>query len=71
MNDIINKHGISRGTTYNWIKQWNGGWMGVLKRKQRSECQSKLTNEQFLILGKTIQKNNLETAKEIKHLIWS
>ena len=27
IKDIINKHGISQGTAYNWIKQWNNGGM--------------------------------------------
>ena len=69
INDIINKHGISQGTAYNWIKQWNDGGMEALKRKQGSKGQSKLTDEQFLILDKAIQENNLKTAKEVKHLI--
>ena len=69
INDIINKHGISQGTAYNWIKQWNEGGMKALKRKKGSKGQSKLTDEQFLILDKTIQENNLKTAKEVKHLI--
>ena len=69
INDIINKHGISQGTVYNWIKQWNDGGMEALKRKQGSKGQSKLTDEQFLILDKAIQENNLKTAKEVKHLI--
>ena len=45
INDIINKHGISQGTAYNWIKQWNYGGMGALKRKKGSKGQSKLTDE--------------------------
>ena len=69
INDIINKHGISQGTAYNWIKQWNDGGMEALKRKKGSKGQSKLTDEQFLILDKAIQENNLKTAKEVKHLI--
>ena len=43
--------------------------MDALKRKQGSKGQSKLTEEQFLILDKAIQDNNLKTAKEVKHLI--
>jgi len=43
--------------------------MEALKRKQGSKGQSKLTDEQFLILDKAIQENNLNTAKEVKHLI--
>ena len=35
INDIINKHGISQGTAYNWIKQWNYGGMEALKRKKK------------------------------------
>ena len=69
INDIINKHGISQGTAYNWIKQWNNGGMEALKRKKGSKGQSKLTDEQFLILDKAIQENNLKTAKEVKHII--
>ena len=40
INDIINKHGISQGTAYNWIKQWNEGGMEALKRKKGSKGQS-------------------------------
>lgn len=69
IDKIINKHGISQGTAYNWIRQWNSGGIDALKRKQGSKGQSKLTNEQFLILDKAIQENNLKTAKEVKHLI--
>ena len=69
INDIINKHGISQGTVYNWIKQWNDGGMDALKRKKASKGQSKLTDKQFIILDKAIQENNLKTAKEVKHLI--
>ena len=69
INDIINKHGISQGTAYNWIKQWNDGGMDTLKRKKGSKGQSKLTDKQFIILDKAIQENNLKTAKEVKHLI--
>lgn len=69
INDIINKHGISQGTVYNWIKQWNDGGMDALKRKKGSKGQSKLTDKQFIILDKAIQENNLKTAKEVKHLI--
>lgn len=69
INDIINKHGISQGTAYNWIRQWNEGGIESLKRKQGSKGQSKLTDEQFIILDKAIQENNLKTAKEVKHLI--
>ena len=69
INDIINKHGISQGTAYNWIKQWNDGGMDALKRKKGSKGQSKLTDKQFIILDKAIQENNLKTAKEVKHLI--
>ena len=43
--------------------------MDALKRKQGSKGQSKLTDEQFLILDKAIQDNNLKTAKEVKHLM--
>lgn len=69
INDIINKHGISQGTAYNWIKQWNDGGMEALRRKKGSKGQSKLTDEQYIILDKTIQEKNLKTAKEVKHLI--
>lgn len=69
IKDIINKHGISQGTAYNWIKQWNNGGMESLKRKEGSKGQSKLTEEQFMILDKAIQENNLNTAKEVKHEI--
>ena len=69
ISEIIKKHDISQGTAYNWIKQWNDGGMDALKRKQGSKGQSKLTDEQFLILDKAIQDNNLKTAKEVKHLI--
>ena len=34
INDIINKHGISQGTAYNWIKQWNDGGIEALRRKK-------------------------------------
>ena len=43
--------------------------MEALKRKKGSKGQSKLTDEQFLILDKAIQENNLKTAKEVKHII--
>lgn len=69
IKDIINKHGISQGTAYNWIKQWNNGGMESLKRKKGSKGQSKLTEKQFMILDKAIQENNLNTAKEVKHEI--
>ena len=46
----------------------NGG-MEALKRKKGSKGQSKLTDEEFLILDKAIQENNLKTAKEVKHII--
>ena len=43
--------------------------MEALKRKKGSKGQSKLTDEQFLILDKAIQENNLKTVKEVKHII--
>ena len=66
---IIKKHGISQGTAYNWIRQWNNGGMEGLKRKEGSRGQSKLTDEQFQELDEIIQKENLQTAKEVYHKI--
>ena len=66
---IIKKHGISQGTAYNWIRQWNNGGMEGLKRKEGSRGQSKLTDEQFQELDEIIQKENLQTAKEVHHKI--
>ena len=43
--------------------------MEALKRKKGSKGQSKLTDEQFIILDKAIQEQDLKTAKEVKHLI--
>ena len=34
VKDIIEKHGISQGTAYNWIRQWNEGGLEGLKRKK-------------------------------------
>ena len=69
INDIINKHGISQGTAYNWIKQWNNGGMEALKRKKGSKGQSKLTEEQLISLDEIIQEENLQTAREVKDKI--
>ena len=40
---IVEKHGISQGTVYNWIREWNEGGIEGLKRKKGSKGQSKLT----------------------------
>ena len=69
INDIINKHGISQGTAYNWIKQWNNGGMEALKRKKGSKGLSKLTDEQLILLDEIIQEENLQTAREVKDKI--
>ena len=69
INDIINKHGISQGTAYNWIKQWNNGGMEALKRKKGSKGQSKLSDEQLILLDEIIQEENLQTAREVKDKI--
>ena len=69
IKEIIKKHNISQGTAYNWIRQWNEGGIESLKRKKGSKGQSKLTDEQFMILDKIIQEKNLKTSKEVKHII--
>jgi len=69
IKEIIKKHNISQGTAYNWIRQWNEGGIEALKRKKGSKGQSKLTDEQFIILDKIIQEKNLKTSKEVKHII--
>ena len=66
INEIIKKHDISQGTAYNWIRQWNNGGIEGLKRKKGSKGKSKLTDEQFLILDKTIQVLELKTSKEVQ-----
>lgn len=66
INEIIKKHDISQGTAYNWIRQWNNGGIEGLKRKKGSKGKSKLTDEQFLILDKTIQILELKTSKEVQ-----
>ena len=66
---IAKKHGISQGTAYNWIREWNTGGMEELKRKEGSKGQSKLSDEQFIILDEIIQKENLQTAKEVQDKI--
>ena len=66
---VKKKHGISQGTVYNWIREWNEGGMEGLKRKKGSKGQSKLTDEQFLLLDEIIQDENLQTAKEVKDRI--
>ena len=58
IKEIIKKHNISQGTAYNWIRQWNEGGIESLKRKKGSKGQSKLTDEQFMILDKIIQEKN-------------
>ena len=69
ISEIIKKHGISQGTAYNWIKQWNDGKIEGLKRKKGSKGQSKLTDEQFIQLDEIIQKEKLQTAREVKDKI--
>lgn len=66
---IMKKHNISQGTVYNWIHQWNAGGIEGLKRKEGSKGQSKLTDEQFQMLDELIQKENLQTAKEVQYKI--
>ena len=66
---IVKKHGISQATVYNWIKAWNKEGMEGLKRKKGSKGQSKLTDEQFILLDKMIQEENLQTAREVKDKI--
>ena len=66
---IVEKHGISQGTVYNWIREWNTGGMEGLKRKKGSKGQSKLTDEQLALLDKIIQEENLQTAREVKDKI--
>ena len=43
--------------------------MEGLKRKKGSKGQSKLTDEQLLLLNEIIQDENLQTAKEVKDRI--
>ena len=43
--------------------------MEELKRKEGSKGQSKLSDEQFIILDEIIQKENLQTAKEVQDKI--
>ena len=43
--------------------------MDGLKRKEGSRGQSKLTDEQFQELDEIIQKENLQTAKEVHYKI--
>ncbi|WP_298523359.1 helix-turn-helix domain-containing protein [uncultured Methanobrevibacter sp.] len=69
ISEIIKKHDISQGTAYNWIKQWNDGGIEGLKRKKGSKGQSKLTNEQLILLDEIIQKEELKTAREVKEKI--
>ena len=69
VKEIIKKHGISQGTAYNWIRRWNENGIDGLKRKKGSKGQSKLTDEQFIILDKVIQQLHLKTAKEVRNLI--
>ena len=71
VKDIISKHRISQGTAYNWIRQWNEGEIEGLQRKKGSKGQSKLTDEQFIILDQIILQMKLKTAKEVKHIIES
>ena len=66
---IVEKHGISQGTVYNWIREWNEGGMAGLKRKKGSKGQSKLTDEQLSLLDEIIQEENLQTAREVKDKI--
>lgn len=66
---IVEKHGISQGTVYNWIREWNEGGMEGLKRKKGSKGQSKLTDEQLILLDEIIQEENLQTAREVKDKI--
>ena len=47
---ILQKNGISQGIAYNWIHEWNTGGMKRLKRKEGSKGQSKLSDEQFILL---------------------
>ena len=69
VHHIAKKHGISQGTAYNWIREWNAGGMEGLKRKEGSKGQSKLSDEQFILLDEIIQKENLQTAKEVQDKI--
>ena len=69
INEIIEKHAISQGTAYNWIRQWNNGGIEGLKRKEGSKGKSKLTEKQFEVLDKTIQVLELKTAKEVQFYI--
>lgn len=66
---IVEKHGISQGTVYNWIREWNEGGMEGLKRKKGSKGQSKLTDEQLILLDEIIQDEKLQTAREVKDKI--
>ena len=54
VKDIISKYRICQGTVYNWIRQWNEGGIEGLQRKKGSKGQSKLTDEQFIILDQII-----------------
>lgn len=65
----MEKHAISQGTVYNWIRQWNNGGIEGLKRKKGSKGNSKLTNDQLIELDNMIQEENLETAKEVQEKI--
>ena len=69
INEIIEKHAISQGTAYNWIRQWNNGGIEGLKRKEGSKGKSKLTEKQFEVLDKTIQVLELKTAKKVQFYI--
>lgn len=66
---IMEKHGISQGTVYNWARQFNENGVDGLSRKKGSKGQSKLTDKEFEVLDLIIQDNQLKTAKEVHETI--
>ena len=67
--EIVDKHKVSQGSVYNWVKRWNESGINGLKRKEGSKGKSKLTDEQFKELDKLIQEKNLKTAKQVHNAI--
>ena len=63
------KLGISTGTGYKWLNEWNEKGFESLERKSGSGGKSKLTNQQFEYLDEKIQELGLKTSKEIKEFI--
>lgn len=67
--EIVEKHAISQGTVYNWIREWNEGGLENLKRKTGSKGKSKLSDEEFKLLDEIILNEELKTAKEVHKAI--